>query len=129
MLINNIINLNIIISESYFSLNGVQLTGENSFFYNFLQPYNYYNSTPQVGLNIYSFSLRPTEFQPSGTCNMSRISFIVLKLRIHDKMSDDYENKFSKRIKTTSDYKLIFQTRNYNILRIVGGIGATAYTY
>lgn len=144
-------NLNIIIAESYFNLNGVQLTGESSYFYNYLEPYNYYNATPQSGLNIYSFSLRPTEFQPSGACNMSRISYIGLKLKINDKTIDNYENLFSPTINSNSntnsnvisnanansnigsgeisDYKFIFQTRNYNVLRIIGGIGATAYTY
>jgi len=131
MYIHPIINdsLNIIIAESYFSLNGVQLTGENSYFYNYLQPYNYYNATPQLGLNIYSLCLRPTEFQPSGSCNMSRISFIALKLKINDKISDDYENYFNKKKPILSEYKLIFQARNFNILRIIGGIGATAFTY
>ena len=92
--INN--SLNIIIAESYFSLNGVQLTGENANFYNYLQPYNYYNASPQLGLNIYSFCLKPTEFQPSGSCNMSRISSISLKLKINNITSDGLAEIFGK---------------------------------
>ena len=126
-LLNNTIN--IIISESYFSLNGIQLTGESSNFYNYLQTYNYYNATPQIGLNTYSLCLKPTEFQPSGSCNMSRISFISLKLKINDKIADEFEDFFAKKTPLVQEYKLVFQTRNYNILRIIGGIGATAYTY
>lgn len=121
--------LNIIIGESYFSLNGVQLTGETYSFYNYLQPYNYYNAMPQLGLNSYSFCLKPTEFQPSGSTNMSRISFIALKLKINDKIIDNFENLFSNIVQNKSEYKLIFQTRNFNILRLIGGVGATAYTY
>jgi len=124
--------LNIIINESYFSLNSIQLIGENYSFFNFLQPYNYYNSNPQLGLNIYSFSLRPTEFQPAGSCNMSRISFIGLKLKINNKLPLSWlENlNINNQISVLEDeYRLIFQTRNYNIMRLIGGIGATAYTY
>ncbi len=124
-------NLNVIILESYFNLNGVQLIGENFSFFNYVQIYNYYNSTPQLGLNTYSFSLKPTEFQPAGACNMSRISFIGLKLKIRAIMTDELENIFIKNTNDilTNEYKLIFQIRNYNILRLIGGIGATAYTY
>lgn len=121
--------LNIIISESFIYLNSTQLSGETSFFYNYLHPYNYYNSSPQLGLNVYSLCLKPVEFQPSGSCNMSRISSIGLKLKINDKQFSNYENFFSKYQPKQSNYKLIFQTRNFNILRIIGGIGATAYTY
>lgn len=124
-------NLNVIILESYFNLNGVQLIGENFSFFNYVQIYNYYNATPQLGLNVYSFSLKPTEFQPAGACNMSRISFIGLKLKIRSILPDELENIFIKNANDNSlnEYKLIFQTRNYNILRLIGGIGATAYTY
>jgi hypothetical protein len=120
---------NIIINESYLYLNSTQFTGETSFFYNFLHPYNYYNASPQLGLNVYSLCLKPTEFQPSGSCNMSRISSINLKLKINEKKINAYEDFFLKAPLESSEYKLVFQTRNFNILRIIGGIGATAYTY
>lgn len=124
--------LNIIIAESYFSLNSIQLIGENYSFFNFLQPYNYYNANPQLGLNTYSFSLRPTEFQPAGACNMSRISFVALKLKINVKRPLSLIEKLSVNTDSNEiidEYRLIFQTRNYNVLRLIGGIGATAYTY
>ena len=127
------VELNKIILESSFNLNGVQLFGETSNYFNYLQPYIYYNATPQLGLNVYSFCLKPTEFQPSGSCNMSRISFIGLKLKINEKKNDPLESTLYTNeinyLKIDEEYELIFQTRNYNVLRIIGGIGATAYTY
>ena len=129
---SSLAKLNIIISASNFYLNGTQLFSETFNYFNFLQPYAYYNSTPQLGLNVYSFCLSPTEFQPTGSCNMSRISFIGLKLKINKKHDDSFINNIiGKEISpdTNDEYKLIFQTRNYNVLRIIGGIGATAYTY
>jgi hypothetical protein len=122
-------NLNIIIKESYIYLNSTQLIGEYSPFFNYLHAYNYYNSTPQLGLNLYSLCLKPMEFQPSGSANMSRISSIILKLKINEKIIGQYNDYFSKSPEKMSNYKFIFQTRNFNILRVIGGICATAYTY
>ena len=43
---------------------------EGSYF-NYVQPINYSNSG---GINVYSFALRPEDYQPSGTINFSRIN-------------------------------------------------------
>jgi len=127
---SSLIKLNTIILASNFYLNGTQLFSETDNYFNFLQPYIYYNSTPQLGLNVYSFCLRPTEFQPTGSCNMSRISYIGLKLKINDKVEDNFITSFlGTNPINKEEYKLTFQTRNFNVLRIIGGIGATAYTY
>jgi hypothetical protein len=121
--------LNTIILASNFYLNGTQLFSETSNYFNYLIPYACYNSTPQIGLNSYSFCLSPVEFQPTGSCNMSRISYIGLKLKINQKVIDTFINQFAENNVQIDDYELIFQTRNFNVLRIIGGIGATAYTY
>lgn len=61
---------------------------------------------------------------------MSRISYIGLKLKINDKLNDNFITNFlGENQNVGEEYKLIFQTRNFNVLRIIGGIGATAYTY
>ena len=62
---------------------------------------------------------------------MSRISYIGLKLKINEKVKDNFISQFIQKLPTYSndEYKLTFQTRNFNVLRIIGGIGATAYTY
>jgi CheY-like chemotaxis protein len=62
----NMINQISPIANSAIFLNGVTLINQTSNFYNYLQPYNYYNATPQIGTNVYSFSLNPTEMQPSA---------------------------------------------------------------
>jgi hypothetical protein len=128
---SSLLSLNNIILESFFYLNGTQLFGETSNYFNYLQPHSYYNSSPQIGLNTYSFCLSPTEFQPTGSCNMSRISYIGLKLKINEKIEDNFVKQFidQSSVISTDEYKLTFQTRNFNVLRIIGGIGATAYTY
>jgi hypothetical protein len=57
---------------------------------------------------VYSFALKPEEHQPSGTCNFSRIDNAQL-------------------ITPDSTAKTIFAI-NYNVLRIMSGMGGLAYS-
>jgi hypothetical protein len=59
---------------------------------------------------VYSFALKPEEHQPSGTCNFSRI--------------DNAQLVSSATIPTNS---VIFAV-NYNVLRIMSGMGGLAYS-
>jgi hypothetical protein len=106
------------LKESSIILNGTVLINEEYKYYNFLQPYNSYKSTPSLGVNVYSFALNPLETQPSGTCNFSRIP----KTSLHFVMND-------ADIIGTTDITLKVINVNYNILRIIGGIAGLAYTY
>ena len=42
--------------------------------------YQHHTRSPDTGVNVYSFALRPEEHQPSGTCNFSRIDSATLSL-------------------------------------------------
>jgi hypothetical protein len=57
---------------------------------------------------VYSFALKPEEHQPSGTCNFSRI---------------DNAQLYS----TTQEARDVFAV-NYNVLRIMSGMGGLAYS-
>ena len=57
---------------------------------------------------VYSFALKPEEHQPSGTCNFSRIDNAQLKLN-------------------TAQALNIYAV-NYNVLRIMSGMGGLAYS-
>ena len=73
------------------------------------------------GIYCYSFALKPEEHQPSGTCNFSRIDNAVLQLGLNTKSADNdtlaNSNKFIK----------VYAT-NYNVLRIMSGMGGLAYS-
>jgi hypothetical protein len=136
------------ISHSSIILNGVNLTDFDNNFYNFLHPYLYYNSIPSFGINIYSFSLNPTEIQPSGSCNFSRIPKLNIKLNIYNTNNSDnlYNlNDYSLNLDSYNNLNIIdknidnlnsnlndFYTKficvNYNVIRIVGGIAGLAFT-
>ena len=63
-------------------------------------------------VSMYSFCLKPAEHQPSGTCNFSRIDNAVLNLG-------------------TADYSTVgvyLFALNYNVLRIMSGMGGLAYS-
>ena len=60
-------------------------------------------------INCYSFALKPEEHQPSGTCNFSRIDTAKLMLSA----SGTIENIYAV---------------NYNVLRIMSGMGGLAYS-
>ena len=59
---------------------------------------------------VYSFALRPEEHQPSGTCNFSRIDTAQLWFQ------GDYVNALN------------IYAVNYNVLRIMSGMGGLAYS-
>ena len=80
-------------------------------YFNYVQPFQHHSSTPASGVNCYSFALKPEDHQPSGTCNMSRIDNTSLKLTNNAAASK------------TSVYAV-----NYNVLRVMGGMGGLAYS-
>ena len=61
------------------------------------------------GIGVYSFALKPEEHQPSGTCNFSRIDNAVIT------NTDDRHSGHCYAI-------------NYNVLRIMSGMGGLAYS-
>jgi len=61
-------------------------------------------------INVYSFALKPEEHQPSGTCNFSRIDNAQL---IFD---------------TAPESNTHIYAVNYNVLRIMSGMGGLAYS-
>ena len=63
-------------------------------------------------INCYSFALKPEEHQPSGTCNFSRI--------------DTAKLNFSASTGSAGD--IILYAVNYNVLRIMSGMGGLAYS-
>jgi hypothetical protein len=69
---------------------------------------------------VYSFALKPEEHQPSGTLNMSRIDTAVLNLEIDQTGSYATTNTYSK--------NLHVYAVNYNVLRILSGMGGLAYS-
>jgi hypothetical protein len=90
----------------------LQLNGNDRFatrpasYFNLVQPYQHLPRGPAVGIYIYSFALKPTEHQPSGSVNMSRIDNATLQLTMA----------------SSAQFNLYTYMTNYNILRVMSGM-------
>ena len=111
----------------------LQLNGHDRFversgeYFNLVQPYQHHTNVPSsVGISVYSFALRPEEAQPSGSLNFSRIDSAVLKLGLDVfGVVDDDTNTAGTTPRTIN---LRVYAVNYNILRIMSGLGGLAYS-
>ena len=103
-------------NNSIYSAN-LQLNGNDRFakrngdYFSLVQPYQHHTNIPtNAGINVYSFALKPEEHQPSGTLNMSRIDTARLV------------------VKPKSEGTIRVWGVNYNVLRILSGMGGLAYS-
>ncbi|VVU94891.1 Large eukaryotic DNA virus major capsid protein [seawater metagenome] len=94
-------------------------------YFNYVQPYQHFTRTPTDGINVYSFAINPEEHQPSGSCNMSRIDNCILHLKLKSQNQDTDDPDFQEWYGNNSIIKIY--TMNYNVLRIMGGMGGLAY--
>jgi hypothetical protein len=74
-------------------------------------------------INVYSFALKPEEHQPSGTCNFSRIDTANLHYELRSK-----PYKTEGECCNVQDISLEVYAINYNVLRIMSGMGGLAYS-
>jgi hypothetical protein len=90
----------------------------NGSYFNLVQPFQHHENVPtNAGINVYSFALKPEEHQPSGTLNMSRIDTAVLNMSIDPTVPV-----------STGNVNLFVYAVNYNVLRILSGMGGLAYS-
>jgi hypothetical protein len=101
----------------------LQLNGQDRFseregsYFDVVQPYQHHTRAPDTGINVYSFSLRPEEHQPSGSCNFSRIDNAVLQLVLS-----------APTVAGTATAKVRVYAVNYNVLRVMSGMAGVAYS-
>ena len=105
-------------SEPFDSMN-LQLNGHDRFakrdptYFRTCQPLQAGHKVPSKHIYCYSFALKPEEHQPSGTCNFSRI----------DNAKMVFTSPWVGSPSTLSVYAV-----NYNVLRIMSGMGGLAYS-
>ena len=99
----------------------LQLNGHDRFakrpmnYFTRVQPYQHHTNVPHGDrIGVYSFGLRPEDHQPSGTCNFSRIDNATLQLK------DD--------VNAAANHEYQVYATNYNVLRIMSGMGGLAYS-
>ena len=93
-----------------------------------------HRTTGGDAIAVYSFALKPEEHQPSGTCNFSRIDNAQLVGSSLTVEADEHGSTItqvpisSDTNSDTSSTKLIIFAVNYNVLRIMSGMGGLAYS-
>eukprot|EP00798_Chlamydomonas_sp_ICE-L_P005467 gene5467-biopygen4683 len=101
------------------SLNGHErLSERDGEYWNLVQTYQHHENVPSKGINVYSFALKPEEHQPSGSCNMSRIDNANLTINL---TTNAVNHNGSPR-----SVKVRIYAVNYNVLRIMSGMGGLA---
>ena len=76
---------------------------------------------------VYSFALKPEEHQPSGTCNFSRIDNAQLIGRALT-VETTQDGAEVGQAAVADNVKLTIFAVNYNVLRIMSGMGGLAYS-
>jgi len=103
-------------SHEPFDKFNIKLNGHDRFskqkasYFRLIQPLQCGHKVPSKHIYLYSFALTPAKHQPSGTCNFSRI--------------ENAELSFTK-VRPNSNINIY--AINYNILRIMSGMGGLAY--
>jgi len=100
----------------------LQLNGNDRFavregdYFNYVQPFQHHTNVPvSNSINVYSFALKPEDHQPSGTLNMSRIDTATLMVNAKPSANTSYQG-------------INIYAVNYNVLRILSGMGGLAYS-
>ena len=131
----------------------LQLNGHDRFstrlgdYFNLVQPYQHHTNIPlSPGINVYSFALRPEEHQPSGSCNFSRIDNATLQISVRyantvlEDCTVDVNGVPCSTLEVIEPYlgcslngsnlqaKIRIYAVNYNVLRIMSGMGGLAYS-
>jgi alpha-tubulin suppressor-like RCC1 family protein len=112
------VNNNSTLSIAKLTINGTDRFKErDNNFFNYIQPYQHFNIKPDIGINIYSFALKPGNHQPSGTFNLSMVDKLILEIT-------PTSNAFNT---NNTPLELLIYALSYNVLRISDGMGGLAF--
>ena len=97
-------------------LNGHErFAARKAVYFRTVQPIQAKHEIPSKHIYCYSFALNPTEYQPSGACNFSRI--------------DTAELHFTSLGTSDTNRTINIYSIGYNILQIVSGMGGLAFAH
>jgi len=85
-------------------------TSIDSLYFNSVIPYNKFNNSLPENFYVYTFSLNPLDNQPSGHLNFINIDNVIFSLSSN-----------------INDYILKIITKDYNVIRIMGGQASLAW--
>jgi hypothetical protein len=118
------------VKELLVQLNGSpRLSKREGAYFNYVQSRQCYNVTPCDGLNTLSFALNPTEHQPSGTCNMSRIDNASVHVDFITEAVVRVAGAWvAKAVSVNSAATCNIHAPNYNVFRVMGGMAGLGFS-
>ncbi len=112
------VNNNSTLFSAKLSINGSDRFKErDNVFFNYIQPYQHFNIKPDIGINIYSFAVKPANHQPSGAFNLSMVDKLILEIT---PTTNSYNTN-------NTQLELLIYALSYNVLRISDGMGGLAF--
>ncbi len=91
-----------------------RIDAKDPHYYNYVQPWQHHKGCAKDGIYMYSFSLNPEDYQPSGSVNASRINKFQLALTTKPSVNKSYD--------------MTLYAVNYNVLKISSGLAGVAYS-
>lgn len=118
------------VKELLLQLNGSpRLSKREGMYFNYVQARQCYNVTPCDGLNTISFALNPTEHQPSGTCNMSRIDNASVHVDFITTAVVRESNAWvAKAVSVHTAATCNIHAPCYNVFRVMGGMAGLGFS-
>lgn len=95
-------------------------------YFRLVQPWQYHTAVPDDFIYLYSFSINPEDSQPSGSFNASRLDSLVLTFTMNNTLNNTNSSMFIAPI-VQKDSTCVVYAVNYNVLRIVAGMGACLF--
>ncbi len=95
-------------------------------YFRLVQPWQCHTRVPNKHIYVYSFGLRPEEHQPSGTCNFSRIDNAQLVMDLTPPAN--LPGYTDAALWPNKDGVLYIFAPNYNVFRVMSGMGGLAYS-
>lgn len=117
----------------------LQLNGHDRFserrgsYFSLVQPWQTLRAKVPAGVYLYSFSLKPDEHQPSGSVNFSRIDNATLSITLKkanvgaNAVSSILSEETTAQAATDLTALKVF-AENFNVFRIISGMGGLAYS-
>jgi hypothetical protein len=109
-------------------------------FFKTVQPYKHHTNAPDKPIYVFSFALTPEEFQPSGTCNFSKLESAYMQMEldwspyVSASAAAALEPALNIReivnsvspASSVQAYLHVF-AMSYNVMRIIDGLAGLAY--
>lgn len=115
LLESSIPNLDVI-QDALFQFDGYdRFEAQSAQYFRLMVPWQRHTAIPNDFIYVYSFSLAPEASQPQGSCNGSRIDTITLQMTMNPRI-------------TSYSAGVTVYAINYNVLRIVAGLGGVLFT-